>query len=238
MTDATVLCWSAATIGTVHTLLGPDHYLPFIAMSRAGGWSMARTMTITVLCGLGHVAGSVALGLVGIAIGTAVFKLEAIEAARGDIAAWMMIAFGSMYLTWTLVRMARSKPHAHWHSHDGQSLHCHEHVHEGEHLHAHETGHSTVPAKSLTPWVLFTIFLFGPCEPLIPILMYPAAAGNLGLVLLVTSIFALSTVLTMTSVVFLVARGLAFRPGILGRWVEPVAGMVILGCGVAIKVGL
>ncbi|HOD34406.1 MAG TPA: hypothetical protein PLR20_01590 [Syntrophales bacterium] len=37
----------------------------------------------------------------------------------------------------------------------------------------------TLPAASLgffhTPWVLFTIFVLGPSEPLIPVLMFPAA---------------------------------------------------------------
>lgn len=238
-----LLCWSAAVIGTAHTLLGPDHYLPFIAMSRAGQWSLTRTMTITVLCGLGHVVGSVILGLIGIALGTAVFKLEVIEALRGDIAAWIMIAFGLMYLTWSTVRFVRRRPHAHWHSHDGKTVHYHEHVHERDHLHAHcvaEAVPSTAPRPSITPWILFTIFLFGPCEPLIPMLMYPAAAGNPSLLLLVTSIFAVTTVLTMSAVVLIASLGLGLGPrwGFMSRWAEPVAGLVVLGCGVAIKVGL
>ena len=32
---------AAAALGVVHTLLGPDHYLPFIFLSRARGWSAA-----------------------------------------------------------------------------------------------------------------------------------------------------------------------------------------------------
>ena len=30
-----ILCGTAAALGFVHTLLGPDHYLPFIVMNRA-----------------------------------------------------------------------------------------------------------------------------------------------------------------------------------------------------------
>jgi len=33
------LCATAAGVGVIHTLLGPDHYLPFAAMARAGDWS-------------------------------------------------------------------------------------------------------------------------------------------------------------------------------------------------------
>ena len=35
-------------------------------------------------------------------------------------------------------------------------------THHGEHMHPHLVG------ASLTPWALFVIFVFGPCEPLIP----------------------------------------------------------------------
>jgi len=50
-----VLLISAASIGFFHTLLGPDHYLPFILLSKSRNWSTVKTMFITVLCGLGHV---------------------------------------------------------------------------------------------------------------------------------------------------------------------------------------
>jgi len=30
MNEMSVLLMSAATLGVIHTLLGPDHYLPFI----------------------------------------------------------------------------------------------------------------------------------------------------------------------------------------------------------------
>ena len=46
--DLTLLLVTAASIGVVHTLLGPDHYLPFVAMAKARGWSLARTLRITL----------------------------------------------------------------------------------------------------------------------------------------------------------------------------------------------
>ncbi|MCK4502889.1 MAG: hypothetical protein KAU22_07615, partial [Desulfuromonadales bacterium] len=74
-----VLAGTAASIGFLHTILGPDHYLPFIAMAKARSWSGAKTAVITILCGLGHVLGSILLGLVGVFFGIVVFKLESIE---------------------------------------------------------------------------------------------------------------------------------------------------------------
>ena len=31
-TEGLALCLTAVTVGVVHTLLGPDHYMPFVAM--------------------------------------------------------------------------------------------------------------------------------------------------------------------------------------------------------------
>ena len=77
-----LLMATAASIGVVHTLLGPDHYVPFIVLAKARGWSLARTAGITVLCGLGHVLSSVVLGMAGIALGLAVHRLGVAEDGR------------------------------------------------------------------------------------------------------------------------------------------------------------
>ena len=238
-----ILCATAASIGFLHTLLGPDHYLPFVAMSRVGGWSLTKTLVITVLCGLGHVLSSVVLGLVGIAFGVAVLKLETIESLRGDVAGWLLLAFGLVYFIWGVRRAIRNKPHMHRHAHVDGTLHSHEHGHSGEHVHVHAQAHTarqvTSEGGSMTPWVLFTIFLFGPCEPLIPIVMYPAAKGNMGGVLLVTAIFGSVTIATMTTVVVLAYLAIgSMRFERLQRYSHALAGFVVLLCGAAIKVGL
>jgi nickel/cobalt exporter len=85
--ELSLLLITAASLGFIHTVFGPDHYLPFVVMSKSGKWSTIKTSIITVLCGLGHVLSSVVLGFIGIALGTAVAKLEAIESIRGELAA-------------------------------------------------------------------------------------------------------------------------------------------------------
>ena len=107
--ELTILLITAASIGFFHTLLGPDHYIPFVVMSKSGNWSNKKTAVITFLCGLGHVLGSVVLGLIGVALGLAVAGLEAIEAVRGGLAAWALIAFGLVYFAWGLKRAIRNK---------------------------------------------------------------------------------------------------------------------------------
>jgi nickel/cobalt exporter len=84
--EMTVLLITSASIAFIHTITGPDHYLPFIVMAKARNWSVAKTSWITFLCGLGHIGSSVVLGLIGVALGIAVWKLEGVESARGSIA--------------------------------------------------------------------------------------------------------------------------------------------------------
>ncbi|UCE60608.1 MAG: hypothetical protein JSU63_02435 [Phycisphaerales bacterium] len=241
--NTAVLCGTAAMVGLVHTVLGPDHYLPFVAMSRAGKWSLKKTTLITILCGVGHVLGSVVLGLIGIAFGVAVLKLENIESVRGDIAGWLLLAFGLAYFVWGVRRAILNRPHRHVHVHADGTEHSHGHTHANEHVHPHEIGaddtDGSAKADSMTPWILFTIFVFGPCEPLIPILMYPAAKGSVLGVILVALIFSVATITTMTTIVVLACVGIestAFTR--LRRYSHALAGFTILACGAAIMAGL
>ena len=109
--ELSALLVTAASLGFVHTLIGPDHYLPFIMMAASRKWSLVKTSLVTFLCGLGHVASSVVLGALGIVLGTAVMRLESVEAFRGDLAAWALTAFGLVYFVWGVRRAYKNKPH-------------------------------------------------------------------------------------------------------------------------------
>jgi len=155
-----ILAATAGSIGFIHTLTGPDHYLPFIVIGRARQWPLARTLGVTALCGLGHVLGSVALGLIGIGLGLAVGRIEIIEGIRGDLASWLLISFGIVYAAWGLRKAMRDRPHTHRHHHADGTEHDHHHSHHHEHSHVHD---ETASRRSLTPWALFVIFVLGPC---------------------------------------------------------------------------
>lgn len=231
-----LLLATAASIGFLHTLAGPDHYVPFVAMSRAGGWSLPKTVVITVACGIGHVLGSVVLGMVGIAAGLALSGLEWFEGLRGNLAGWLLLGFGLAYLAWGLRAAIRNRPHSHWHTHANGTTHRHRHVHADAHAHVHADAEK---ARPLTPWILFTIFVFGPCEPLIPLLMYPAAKTNLLGLTLVTLVFAVATVGTMTVIVIGGTLGLTkVSFSWLQRYTHALAGLAIAVCGGAVLVGL
>lgn len=228
------LILTAASIGFVHTITGPDHYLPFVMMSWARKWSAAKTTLITFLCALGHIGSSVVLGLAGVGLGVAVERLTGIELARGNLAAWFLMAFGLAYLVWGIRLAYRRHPHQHRHAHltDATHPHQHAHTHLGEHAHVHDRD----SAKTITPWVLFVIFVFGPCEPLIPILMYPAAKNSLLDMGLVTAVFGGVTTLTMLGAVHLGRLGVDFLPlKKIQRYSHALAGGTILLCGLAIQ---
>jgi nickel/cobalt exporter len=242
--EALTLCGTAFTVGVVHTILGPDHYLPFVAMARAGGWTVPRTLAVTTACGLGHVVGSVAIGLVGLALGVAVMRLETLEAFRGDTAGWLLIGFGLAYFVWGLVRAFRSRSgghgHAHVHAHADGTVHAHEHTHHGEHLHVHAAAAQAGGSAAVwAPWALFLLFAFGPCEPLIPLLMYPAAKASPWAVAGVVAAFTVATVGTMLAAVVVLRSGAHFvRLPKLDRFAHAFAGLAILACGVLVKAGL
>lgn len=232
--ELTLLLGTAATIGVVHTLLGPDHYVPFVAMSRALRWSGARTVWITLLCGLGHVLSSVALGFLGIGLGLAVTRLKFWESYRGELAAWFLITFGLVYFVWGVRRAVRNQPHVHIHVHEDGLAHSHRHAHHDDHVHVHEKDEPGM--KRITPWVLFTIFVFGPCEPLIPVVMYPAAKHSVLGVVLVTAVFGAVTIGTMLAVVMTMRAGLMrLSLAAFERYTHAFAGATILLCGLAIQ---
>jgi len=232
MNDLSILLTAAASIGFFHTLFGPDHYLPFIVMAQSGKWSLKKTALITLLSGLGHVLGSVILGMAGVVLGVAVIRLEWIEAYRGELAAWALIAFGLVYFVWGLRQARQRRPHSHFHLHHNQNGHSHVHSHEQEHVHFHEK----TDGKNLTPWILFTIFVLGPCEPLIPLLMYPAAQNSWSGLFWVTLIFGLITILTMLIVVMSVSLGIGSLPvRKFDRFIHAISGATIFFSGLAIQ---
>src|SRR3989344_1331242 len=107
--ELSILIITAASVGFLHTIFGPDHYVPFIAMAKASGGAKSKTVLITFFSGLAHVFSSVILGIFGISFGIAVAKLEYVESLRGDLAGWALIAFGLVYFVWGMRKALRKQ---------------------------------------------------------------------------------------------------------------------------------
>ncbi|MFA6582437.1 MAG: hypothetical protein WCS79_11580 [Paludibacter sp.] len=235
-----VLSLTAASIAFMHTIFGPDHYLPFVVLSKARKWSNLKTIWITILCGIGHVGSSILIGFIGIATGIALSKLQYFESLRGNIAGWLFIGFGLAYAVWGFRRALKNKTHTHAHFHLNGKKHDHEHTHFVEHAHIHtgenDETNEKVDYKSLTPWILFVIFVLGPCEPLIPLVMFPALEHSTLGVITVSAVFGIVTIATMTTIVILMTTGISFvKLEKLEKYTHALAGSAIFLSGMAIQ---
>lgn len=217
---------ASAVIAVIHTALGPDHTLPFLMLSRARGWTLSRTLAVTLVCGAGHVTSSLILGAVGMGMGLGVARLEGAEAARGVMAAWVLVAFGGAYGIWGVRRALRRHAGLVAHEHEGR-VHIHLHG-DAEHGHPASSGSAT------TFWLLFMVFVLGPCEPLIPLLTLPASQGRWALAWMMGMVFTVFTLATMLVLVALASVGMKrILPG-AGRWSHAIAGGVMAASGLSV----
>lgn len=218
-----ILLGTAISIALVHTLTGPDHYLPFIALAKTRGWSFGRTVWWTIICGCGHVWSSVMLGLGGAALGWSLGRISALESMRGSFAAWLMLCAGLLYMLWGLYRARAGKRHKHFDIGEQDELYVYEHRH-GQPVAVHER-------HKVTPWVIFIIFFLGPCEPMIPLLFFPASQDHGLVMLLLILIYTLFTLLAMVVMVALGYFGLSLsRSAVLEKYVHALSGLSIVIC--------
>lgn len=223
--DFKLLLLATITISLLHTVTGPDHYVPFIALAKSRRWAVPKTILCTVACGLGHVGSSVGLGLLGIGLGWSLAELTWLESVRGGLAGWGLLIFGLAYTYWGLRQAYLNRPHKHFDSYDDGSIYVYEHR-PGEIVYPHQR-------RRVTPWVLFLIFVLGPCEPLIPLLTYPAAQRSPAGVILLVGVFTLFTLLTMVAMVLLGYYGYALiKSDRLERYMPAIGGFTVCMCGV------
>lgn len=219
-----VLILTAISIACLHTLTGPDHYLPFIALSKSGGWSLRKTISWTVICGLGHILSSVLLALFAASIGWSLSKINWLENVRGGIAGWVMLLFGSLYIMWGFYRLYKNKPHKHFDIENSGDLYVYEHKH----------GTAVAPQNrfKVTPWVMFLIFVLGPCEPMIPLLYFPAAQNSWWGMAVLIILYSICTLACMLLMVLLGFYGFAFaNTQKLEKYVHVLGGLTIFICG-------
>ncbi|PIF33138.1 cytochrome C biogenesis DsbD-like protein [Flavobacterium sp. 9] len=224
-TTLTTLVLSAITISCLHTASGPDHYLPFIVLSRSRKWSLAKTIWWTTICGLGHILSSVLLGLIGVLVGWQLSKLSMFQDIRGNVSGWCLLLFGAVYLVWGLRSAYLNKPHKHFEVYNDEDIYVYEHKH----------GEVVAPQSrvKITPWILFVIFVMGPSEPLVPLLFYSGVRRSPLEIIVLIAVFAIFTVLTMLVMVLLGRYGYSFfKTDKLERYVHAIGGAVVTICGI------
>lgn len=218
--DSTLLAlwFSAVSIAVVHTLTGPDHYLPFIAIAKSRGYGLLRTLLWTALCGVGHIGSALVIALVFslFAQWLAAEHFEWLQENQSDLAAYLLIGIGAAYLLHSLRHR--------WLHHHGEG-----------HAHLH---HLEQSQNSITLWVVFLVFIFGPCEALFPVLTASSVLGTAA-VLSSTLLFSVATIATMLAAVAAGMLGTqALRLTLLERYAHELAGATIALCGLGILLGL
>lgn len=218
------LAVSAASISFLHTATGPDHYLPFIVLSRSRRWSRMYTYLLTVICGLGHVLSSVILGMIGVFLGWQIEKIDFFQGARGHLSSWALLIFGLVYLLYGARHAYLNRPHKHFDV-MGEDVFVFEHRH----------GETVMPGSRIkvTPLVLFAIFVMGPSEPLIPLLFYSGIRHSALEVTVMVTVFTVCTVLTMLLMVLIGLKGSEFfKMEKFERFTHFAGGLVVTICGI------
>lgn len=192
----------AVSVAFFHSL-APDHWLPFVALAKSSRWSMGKLALVTVLAGTGHVLSSLLLGLIGLWAGLAVHRLQGVEAWRGSLGVWLLIGFGVAYVLWGL-------KHA-------------------QHVHPHISVQDAVKIYAVRRmWMFFAIMVFGPCEPLIP-LMFVAAGHGLNTVWVMSGVFSLVTIAMVVGQSCLSYAGVRLiEAPWMERYAHALAGLVIV----------
>jgi hypothetical protein len=196
------LLTAAVSVAFFHAL-APDHWVPFVALAKGSRWRMKKLGWVTLLAGIAHVLSSLLLGLIGLWAGLAIHHLQGAEAWRGSVGIWLLVGFGTAYALWGF-------KHA-------------------QHHHPHVTVQEvakTYARKRL--WMLFAIMIFGPCEPLIP-LMFMASQQSMAAVWAVSGVFSVVTVAMVVGQSLLSFAGVRLvKAPWMERYAHALAGLVIV----------
>jgi ABC-type nickel/cobalt efflux system permease component RcnA len=205
-----ILIGAVAAVGVLHTIV-PDHWAPITLIARQRGWSKAETIRAAVKAGTGHVLSTLLIALVVWIAGAAV-------AARFghwvDLASSIaLIAFGC----WIAIASWREL------SQTGDGGHDH-----GEGAHP---SHEPHPNQTSNRTALILILGSSPMVEGIPA-FFAAGKYGIGLILVMSVVFALSTIVTYVLLCVYSTAGLRqVKLGSIERYGEVLSGAFIAVVG-------
>ena len=218
----TTLALTGFTVAFFHAAI-PTHWLPFVLVARARGWSRTKTFAVSAFAGLGHVA---LTSLLGLGIAWLGFQLdEKMGRTFPFLAGGILIAIGFYYF---------------WRQWWGGGI-CHHHVAGARHLPSEHCGHeddhshwedelkdSRLASTDAGDWAaisgLFVMLTLSPCEGFLPVYLSGVQFGWTGFWVL-SAILAVATLGGMLVFTWLTLVGLEkfelrnferFEAGLLG----------------------
>ena len=227
-----LLLLTAAATAAFHTLI-PDHWLPFVLVGRARGWSAKTTAAVSGFSAIVHTLLSVALGLAALGLGrTAAAAIgERLERASGVL----LVVFGVVYALWAWRKGGHFHPGgALFHAPDeGARCDGHEGGAGSEHLHYHADGAWFRKDAGKGAVALALIVGLNPCVLVLPIMVATAEAGA-GSVALVTAAYSTTTIALMVGLSVAGVAGARRLPvPAAARHMETASGLLIALTGAA-----
>ena len=219
------------TVAFFHAAI-PTHWLPFVLVARARSWGRAKTLAVTTLAGLGHVA---LTSLLGLAIAWFGFQLEEKVESFSWIAGGLLLAFAVFYL----VRQWSGRGILHHHppgSHHHADERCGHEV--GQSHWQEEMKDSPIITSRAGEWAaisgLFIMLTLSPCEAFLPVYLSGVQFGWRGFWVL-SGILAVATLAGMTLFTWLALLGFdRFRLKTFERYEAGLLGVLFAILGIVI----
>ncbi len=226
-----VLPLTAAATAAFHTLI-PDHWLPFVLVGRARGWSARTTAAISGLSALVHTLLSIALGIVAVKLGETAAHAIGEKLERGS--GLLLITFGGLYALWAWRKGGHFHPGGALLHAANEQAHCdgREGSAGSEHLHYHadDAWIRTDAAKGAVPLAL--IVGLNPCVLVLPIMVATAEQGPRA-VILVAVAYAVTTIVLMVGLSVAGVAGARRLPvPAAARHMETASGVLIALSGI------
>jgi ABC-type nickel/cobalt efflux system permease component RcnA len=227
-----MLLTTAGATALFHTLI-PDHWLPFVLVGKARGWSVGTTALVSGFSALIHVALSVVLGLATLGIGLAAVEVigETLEHAGGVL----LVLFGLTYAIWSWRKGGHFHPGGRlFHTHDhGEPCRGEEGDRNPEHLHYHADGELIRGKPGWSGIGLAVIIGVNPCVLILPIMLASANKGTTAFWSVVAA-YVIPTVILMVGLsVIGVAGGRKIPVPGAARYMELASGLLIALLGLA-----
>jgi nickel/cobalt exporter len=201
----TTVAATGFTVAFFHAAI-PTHWLPFVLVSRARGWSRGKTLAVSALAGLGHVALTSLLGLVIAWFG---FQLdERSENLFPKIAGAVLLLIGAFYFwrQWSGRGVLHHHPPGNRHEAGSHCGHGHTHSHWDEELKESKLGSKQAGDRAAIGG-LFMMLTLSPCEGFLPVYLSGVQFGWHGFIVL-SLILALGTLAGMLVFTWLTLVGL------------------------------